>query len=274
MSRLFSLAYLTIPGTDPISQIKIAAEAGYDRVSLRTIPMFLPGEPIFQLEKDPTLFRDVKSALEDANMKLLDIELARVREDLDISTYEAAFEKGAELGATDVISSIWSSDRDFYLKQFETICDMAAKYGLNVNLEYVCLAPVKTLDADLDVINTVARPNARIMTDTFHAYCAGVSAEDIAAIPAEKFGIIHLCDAPKEAITVDAANLAPIVREGRLYVGEGDVNIASYIRALPATAPISIELPNAKESAARGMAGHAARCLETAKKYFAENGLN
>lgn len=274
MSRLFSLAYLTIPGTDPVSQIKIAAEAGYDRVSLRTIPMFLPGEPIFQMEKDPALFRDVKSALQDANMKLLDIELARVREDLDISTYEAAFEKGAELGATDVISSIWSTDRDFYLKQFETICDMAAKYSLNVNLEFVCLAPVSTLAAVLDVIDTVARPNARVMTDTFHAYRAGVSPKEIAAAPKEKFGLIHLCDAPAEALSVDVSNLAPIVREGRLYVGEGAVDIAEYIRALPATSPISIELPNAKESEARGMAGHAARCLETAKKYFAENGLN
>ena len=45
MSRKFSLAYLTIPGICPQDQIRIAAEAGYDFVSLRTIPMYLPGEP-------------------------------------------------------------------------------------------------------------------------------------------------------------------------------------------------------------------------------------
>jgi hypothetical protein len=39
MERKFSLAYLTIPGVDPFDQIRIAAEAGYDYVSLRTIPM-------------------------------------------------------------------------------------------------------------------------------------------------------------------------------------------------------------------------------------------
>ena len=37
MSRKFSLAYLTIPGTAPVDQIRIAKEAGYDFVSLRTI---------------------------------------------------------------------------------------------------------------------------------------------------------------------------------------------------------------------------------------------
>ena len=56
MERKFSLAYLTIPGVDPFDQIRIAAEAGYDYVSLRTIPMGLPGEPQTCLEKDPELF--------------------------------------------------------------------------------------------------------------------------------------------------------------------------------------------------------------------------
>lgn len=42
MSRKFSLAYLTIPGTAPVDQIRIAKEAGYDFVSLRTIPMHRP----------------------------------------------------------------------------------------------------------------------------------------------------------------------------------------------------------------------------------------
>ena len=37
MGRKFSLAYLTIPGTNPLDQIRIAAEAGYDFVSLRPI---------------------------------------------------------------------------------------------------------------------------------------------------------------------------------------------------------------------------------------------
>ena len=49
MKRKFSLAYLTIPGTHPVDQIRIAAEAGYDFVSLRPIPMHLPNEPLFQL---------------------------------------------------------------------------------------------------------------------------------------------------------------------------------------------------------------------------------
>ena len=81
MSRKFSLAYLTIPGTGPVDQIRIAAEAGYDFVSLRPIPMHLPNEPLFRFDQDKKLFNEIKHALSENNIRLLDIELARVRED-------------------------------------------------------------------------------------------------------------------------------------------------------------------------------------------------
>ncbi|HPB80137.1 MAG TPA: sugar phosphate isomerase/epimerase, partial [Sedimentibacter sp.] len=112
MKRKFSLAYLTIPGTHPVDQIRIAAEAGYDFVSLRPIPMHLPNEPLFQFDLDRKLFKDVRNALEQNDIKLMDIELARVREDLKVEDYESAFAAAAELGATDVLSSIWTKDKE------------------------------------------------------------------------------------------------------------------------------------------------------------------
>ena len=179
MARKFSLAYLTIPGVDPVSQIKIAKEAGYDYVSLRTIPMHLPGEPEFLPQKDPELFDAIKKALKEYDMPLMDIELARVRPDLDIEVYRPAFEAAAKLGATDVLGSICSRDKAWY-------------------------------------------------TDT--------------------------------------------AREARFYPGEGVMDIAGMVKAMPEI-PLSIELPNLKEIEARGQAGHAARCLETAKAYFKANGI-
>ena len=94
MAKEFSLAYLTIPGVEPVEQIKIARDAGYDYVSLRTIPMGQPGEPQICLERDPELTENIRQTLKDTGMKLLDIELVRVREDLP-ADHRAAFEKGA-----------------------------------------------------------------------------------------------------------------------------------------------------------------------------------
>ena len=123
MSRKFSLAYLTIPGTAPVDQIRIAKEAGYDFVSLRTIPMHLPGEPEFLLHKDAKLFEETRQALKEYDMPVMDIELARVRPDLDINEYDPAFEKAAELGATDVLGSIWTRDKAYYIDQVAKIAE-------------------------------------------------------------------------------------------------------------------------------------------------------
>jgi hypothetical protein len=61
-------------------------------------------------------------------------------------------------------------------------------------------------------------------------------------------------------------------REGRLYPGEGAMDIAGMVGAMP-NIPLSIELPNLKRIKELGVEGHAKRCLDDAKAYFAKNGL-
>ena len=166
MSRKFSLAYLTIPGTAPVDQIRIAKEAGYDFVSLRTIPMHLPGEPEFLLHKDAKLFEETRQALKEYDMPVMDIELARVRPDLDINEYDPAFEKAAELGATDVLGSIWTRDKAYYIDQVAKIAEMAKKYGLKYNVEFLPWAGVRNLQEAITLVDTVKADNLYIMVDT------------------------------------------------------------------------------------------------------------
>ena len=269
MGRKFSLAYLTIPGTSPVDQIRIAAEAGYDFVSLRPIPMHLPNEPLFQFGEDRKLFMDIKKALEEYKIGLMDVELARVREDLKVEDYERAFAAGAELGATDVLSSIWTKDKDFAKKEFAKICDMAASYKLRVNLEFVTFSGVVGLEGALEVLDAVARPNAFIMVDTLHAHRSMVGPEDLAKIDRKRFGFIHLCDGPGKIPSLEDPSMIGVAREGRLYTGEGEIDIKGMLLAMPNN-PISIELPNSTEMKIRGAAGHAARCLITAKDLLAD----
>lgn len=272
MTRKFSLAYLTIPGTNPAEQIRIAAGAGYDFVSLRPIPMHLPNEPLFQFDLDRKLFREIRNALAENDIKLMDIELARVREDLNIYDYESAFAAGAELGATDVLSSIWTKDKEFYLKEFEKLCDLAAKYNLKVNLEFVTFSGVPGLEGALEVLGRVNRPNAYLMVDTLHAHRSMVSPADLTKVDRSKFGFIHLCDGPGEIPSFDDPSMVGIAREGRLYAGEGEIDLKGMLLAMPDN-PISIELPNSKEMKVRGAAGHAERCLFTAKKFFKDSDI-
>lgn len=278
MARQFSLAYLTIPGVNPMDQIRIAKECGYDYASLRTIPMHLPGEPEFLLHKDQALFEATRQALKEYDMKVLDIELARVRPDLDINEYDPAFEKAAELGATDVLGSVWTRDKAYYTEQVGRIAEMAAKYGLKYNVEFLPWAGVRNLQEAITLVDNVKADNLYIMVDTLHAGRAGVHAEELARTDPKYFNFIHLCDGPagpdgdpvldniKDDLMLFTA------REGRLYPGEGAMDIVGMVKAMPEI-PLSIELPNLKRIAELGGQGHAQRCLDTAKELFAANGI-
>jgi len=278
MAKKFSLAYLTIPGTNPMEQIRIAKETGYDYVSLRTIPMHLPGEPEFLLDKDPALFEAVKAALKEYDMPLMDIELARVRPDLDIDEYKPAFEKAAELGGTDVLGSIWTRDRAWYTETAGKIADMAKEFGLAYNVEFLPWAGVRNLQDDISLIDNLARDNVYVMVDTLHAGRAGVTAQELARTDRKYFRFIHLCDGPAFDGDVVLDNIKDdrmlyTAREARFYPGEGDIDIAGMIKAMP-DIPLSIELPNLENMGKLGAEGHARRCIETAKAYFAANGID
>lgn len=270
--HIFSLAYLTVPGTHPVDQIEIAAQCGYEGVGLRFISQQLPGEPHFDMS-ERRLFETVRAALSRTGVKLYDIELARVVDGVDVSFYEKQFALAAELGAEYTIASVWTDKREFALKQLEEMCDLAGKYGLKVNLEFMSFSAIRTLEEALETIRIVDRPNLKLMIDHLHAHRAGVYPMALSQIPKEQFGFVHLCDGPLWVPPLEHPDMTGVARSGRLYVGEGGVRIREMIEAMPDVPYYSIELPNAEEMAMRGKAGHAARCLETAKAFFEENGL-
>lgn len=276
--RKYSLAYLTIPGTDPVNQIRIAAETGYDFVGLRTIPMHLPGEPEFLMDKDEALFQATKKALREYGMRLMDIELARIGPDLDIAEYAPAFEKAAELGATDVLGSVWTRDKNLYMEAVASVADMAKQFGLSYNVEFLPWAGIRSLQEAITLVDGLQKDNLFILVDTLHAGRAGVSVEELQRTDKKYFRFMHLCDGPAgpdgDTVLGDIKDNLMLftAREGRMYVGQGAIDVAGMVSAIPSV-PLSIELPNAKEMEARGPAGHARECLETAKAHLAANGI-
>lgn len=266
MTRTFSLAYLTLPGVDALEQIRIAGETGYDYVSLRTIPMGQPGELQLILENDPVLTEKIGRQMERYGVKLLDIELVRIREDMP-ADYRPAFEAGARLGAKHVLSSVWTRDFDFAAARYASICDQAAEFGLTVNMEFPVVSCMPSFAEAVEMQQRVKKSNLKIFVDTLHAHLDGLTAQDIHSIDAERYGIIHLCDCP-----ADIPDLTAMVRGGREYCGQGVAKLPEILGALPPN-PCSIELPNLKNMALYGPEGHARRCLEAAKALFERHNL-
>jgi sugar phosphate isomerase/epimerase len=274
MSHKYSLAHLTVLGWSPVEMAYNASLIGYDYISIRNINMGVEGERDFSIPAGSWRYNALKEALEDTGIGIHDIELARIAEGVDVKSYESALESGASLGAKGVISSVWTDDKDFYTDQFASLCDLAAKFGLTVNLEFVTWASVWDLKGALDLICAVNRPNARLMVDTLHAWRSRVSAEDLAACPKELFDMSHICDGPMEIPDrTDKEALIYTGRDARLYLGEGAINVADMVRAMRQDTVLSIELPHLARAEKYGCMEHARRCLVTAKEYLKKNGV-
>ena len=270
MATRFSLAHLTVLGCTPPEATYIAARAGYDYVSLRILMMGLPTEVgNYALAENKLLLRETRAALKETGLRVHDIELARIRENIDVKTYEPAFAVAAELGARHLICSVWTRDQGLALERLAELCDLAQPYGLTVNLEFVTWADVANLQQALELARAVRRRNIGILIDTLHFHRSRVRLEELDEVPPEWFNFVHLCDAPA-AIPEDKDSLIFTGREDRLYVGEGEIDIAGIVNRLPEI-PYSIELPNLARVREVGYAEHARRCLESARAYFAEH---
>jgi sugar phosphate isomerase/epimerase len=263
----FSLAHLTVLGCAPPEMTYIAARAGYDFVSYRLITMHLPGEPNYDLAANQEMLRQTKTALTATGLKVHDIELARIQDGVDLKSYMPALETAAELGARQVISSVWTPERNYAIDRLAELCDLGKKVGLTINLEFVTWSNVSTLQEAVAVCRAVKHENCGLLIDVLHFNRSRVKLEELDALPRQWFHFAHVSDAPKEIPSTNEG-LIHTGREERLYPGEGSIDIAAILNRLPEV-PYSLEIPNLARARELGYAEHAWRCLQSAKKYFA-----
>ncbi|WP_438955023.1 sugar phosphate isomerase/epimerase family protein [Cognatiyoonia sp.] len=265
---LYSLAHLTLINCTPAELIYIAARAGYDAVSPRFITMNVPGE-FTHSPLDKAQAQATRTALATTGIKVLDIELARITEDCDPREFEAALELGGELGARHMIMSAWTKrrdDRNFLLDVYAETCDLAAPYGLTIDLEFPSFSRLRTLDEVLDIVRAADRPNGGVLVDTLYLHLSRVDLGELLHVPPEWLHFLHISDC-LPGIADTREGMIQLARDARLYPGEGWIDFAGIIERCPPM-NYSIELPNQSRVAELGYEEHARRCLTHAKRTF------
>ena len=265
---IYSLAHLTLINCTPAELVYVAARAGYDAVSPRFITMNVPGE-FKQSPLDPAQVQALETALDTTGLQVLDIELARITEDCDPRDFEAALELGARLNAKHMIMSAWTKrrdDRNFILDTYAETCDLAAPYGLSIDLEFPSFSRLRTLDETLDIVRAADRPNGGILVDTLYLHLSRVDLGELLHVPQEWLHFLHISDC-LPGIADTREGMIQLARDARLYPGEGWIDFNGIIERCPPM-NYSIELPNQARVAELGYEEHARRCLSHAKRTF------
>ena len=267
---IFSLAHLTLINATPAELVYIAARSGYDAVSPRFITMNVPGE-FNHSPLDKAQVQATKTALATTGLEVLDIELARITDDCDPRSFEAALELGGEVGAKHMIMSAWTTRRDyrnFLLDVYPETCDLAAPYGLTIDLEFPSFSRLRTLDEVLDIVRAADRPNGGILVDTLYLHLSRVDLGELLHVPQEWLHFLHISDC-LPGIADTREGMIQLARDARLYPGEGWIDFSGIVERCPPM-NYSIELPNQSRVAELGYEEHARRCLIHAKRTFGE----
>jgi sugar phosphate isomerase/epimerase len=241
MSHPISLSFLTVFDADVLQTIDIAKKTGYNSIGVRLLPAAAQGESDYPILTDNALLKEVKASLSDSNLSV------RLKEATDVGSFAAFFERGAELGAKHVLVAGDDTDKLRLTERFAQLCQLAAQYDLTCNLEFMPWTAVPDLVAARDIVLKAGESNGGVLIDALHFDRSKSKVEDIATVPVEHIHYVQLCDGFADYDPSDAG-LIDIARNARLFPGEGHIDIASILKALPTTIPLSVEVPKRLEA--------------------------
>jgi sugar phosphate isomerase/epimerase len=119
-------------------------------------------------------------------------------------------------------------------KRLRLCAQILGAYGIRLGLEFVGPHHLRThwknpfiwtLKETLDWIDTIGEPNVGLLLDSYHWYTNGLTVADIEALRADQIVHVHINDAPN-------VPLAEVLDNGRLYPGEGVIDLGGFLHAL------------------------------------------
>jgi sugar phosphate isomerase/epimerase len=263
MSRSYSLAHLTALHLTPPQLVDVAAQAGYGHVGLRLLPA-LPGGAAYPLMRDRATLRETIARCRDTGIGVFDLEIVRLDARFDARDYLAFLEIGAELGARAVLTAADDPDPARLAASYASFCAAARPFGLSADLEFMPWTEVRDIGSAARVIHDAGDPaNAGVLVDALHLARSDSTLEEVRRLPRRWLHYAQVCDAPA-AIPQTQAGLIHDARSERLLPGEGELDLAGMLDALPADLPLSVEIPNDKMMPRMGALAWARRALEAA----------
>ena len=183
---------------------------------------------------------DIRHALEANDIALANLEVFNLNSDAPIDDFRPALELGANLGAATATACDFGHPRPDMAERFAAFHALCASFGLKALIEPISMGATRTLTDGVKLIEAAGQVGG-IVVDFLHIVRTGSSPQDVAALPAQLIGHVQICDGP---IPMDPSKWGEEAAANRLYPGDGDFPIAEFLKALPSSASIGVEVPS------------------------------
>lgn len=264
MTRLLSAAHLTALDLPPPAFVEAAAGAGFDAVGLRLFQV-TPTTPGYALDRDPAMMRATKAALAATGLVVHDIEFVKITPGIALDALEAFLDAGADLGARQVIAAPYDPEVTRLADRLADLALRARSRGLGVVLEFFPWTVVPDLAAALRVTEGTG---AGVLVDALHFDRSASTLAQLAAVDPVRLPFAHLCDALVHP-PYSEDDLLHTARAERLPPGEGQIDLAAILNALPPDVPLGLEVPMLGLAAHHGALAVLRRAHDAARGFLA-----
>lgn len=239
--RTLSLGYLSLADVGPMALVEAAGLAGFASVGVR-LTARRPTEPWGHAAvSDRAARRALAAALSDKGLALSNVSAYHLYPEVTLDQLKPAVEAAAELGGKSMIACVYRDADAALVDLLGRYAELAGDAGLRIAVEAVSYSGCPTLDVARRVLREVGSPVLGLMLDPLHLQRGGSELAALSSLSADEICIAQLCDAKaKPPAGVDAATEA---RTMRLYPGDGELPLETFVKALPPSTEIELEVP-------------------------------
>ena len=245
--------------------VSCAAEAGYTHVGLRLIPA-TPTEVSYATIGDTPIIRDTLARLADTGIAVLDIEILRLKPDTRRRATSCRCSRPrARLGARNALVAGNDPDEARAHRALRRVVRSRGAAGHRaVPRAHAVDRRARLRAGRAHRCATSARANAGLLIDAIHFDRGGSVASEIAGVP-PRGSAMPSCATRRRSGPPTVDGLLHQARAERLLPGEGGLDLAGILRALPRDTPLSARNPagGARADGAGASSGHGARWRRT-----------
>ena len=236
-----SLAHLGFLDVEPATFVRIAAQAGFSSVGLRT-GRSAPGGVEYAYKPGSPQIRGLKDAIAETGTSVLYVETIGLGRATDMREAIPMLEMGQDIGASRM--SVSGDDEDFRIvaEKLAALVELSKPYGIEIDLEFMPFRAVKSLPDAIEAVSHYGETGGFVLLDMLHMMRSGSTLEQLAALDPALIGCFQLCDGPVQRPTTTDGLIAE-AREGRMLPGEGMFPLAESLALLPADTLMMAEVP-------------------------------
>jgi sugar phosphate isomerase/epimerase len=263
-TRQITFGFLTLGSqAAPLDVLAAAAHAGFGAAGLR-ISGRHPGDP-WPSVAQPADFDRIAAQAAASGVRISSISGYYMSERAAREHLLANVEAARRVGAPLIAQGCFDPDLRRAAALLRDYARAAAEHGLRIALEFMPMSSIRSIAQAREVIGESGADNVGLLVDALHLARSGGGAAEIATLQPASICLTQLCDAP--ARRAPHVTLFDEAMEGRLYPGDGGLELEALVRALPPGAEIELETPVVADAHLSGTE-RAARAAQKAGDFF------